>query len=177
MTVLQEVVTRAAVVQPEHSHAVVTMWALGVLVVAEALMIGLLLRKNGGLDFLAVVPITPLRSLVAILLFPAAVIGVGVIGYATGVWPPEYIMVIVMGALTAWSGIEVTGVWLKRRTTDKTMPTRQNIQSGIAAGPAIAPPAAPTSEMQVPADEVPVVPAQPAVPPALNAPANERGDD
>ena len=122
----QEVVTQAAVVAPSHSHQVVFLWVLGTLVIAEGIAIALMFYARGGWSHLDEIPVTQLRSLTAIILFGATVMGTGIIGYAAGVWPPEYVLDAILIAETTWAGIEVGAVWLKRR---------QNIQNEVARSP------------------------------------------
>lgn len=130
---LQEIVQSATVEQPTHSHALVALWVLAALVLAEAVAIALMLRARGGWGYVATIPITNLRSITAIGLMVATVIGTGLVGYFAGVWPPDHVFTPTLTAITVWSGIEVTGVWLKRVTTDPSLPSTQNMMAAQAA--------------------------------------------
>lgn len=131
---LQEVVTQAAVVQPkQHSHILIAMWVAVAVALVEAVLLWITVKARGGWAYVATIPITNLRSLVAIALFAVAIVGTGVIGYLAGVWPPDHIFTPALTAVTVWAGIEVTGVWLKRVTTNENLPSTQNIMAAQAA--------------------------------------------
>src|SRR3954469_8602054 len=103
---LQEVVQTATVAQPTHSHTVVTLWVLVAALVAETTVVAVLIRARGGWGYVATIPITNLRSLTAIGLMVVTIVGAGVVGYLSGVWPPEYVYSTTAYTLTIWAGIE-----------------------------------------------------------------------
>ena len=157
----QEVVTQAAIQQPQYNHAIIALWALGAIVVAQAIVLWIMFKARGGWNYLATIPITNLRSLVAVGLFAITVVGTGLVGYFAGVWPPEYIYDSTLIAETTWAGIEVAAVWLKRRTTNPEIASNQNLQSGVATQTATLPipgkPAPkPPAEVEVAGDSTPL---------------------
>lgn len=132
MTV-QEVVTQATVQQPSHSHTVVTLWVLVGVVLVETAFLWITIKARGGWSYIATIPFVNLRQLVSLVLAILTVVGSGIVGYLSGVWPPEYLVDSVLLALSVWMSIDVAQYWIKRKTTDASIPSTQNMMAAQAA--------------------------------------------
>jgi hypothetical protein len=179
-------VQQAAVQQPRsHTHTIVTLWVFVAVSLLEAVLLWIAIKARGGWTYIATIPFVNLRQLVSLALAGITVIGSGIVGYLSGVWPPEYMVHAVLFAVTVWMGIDVAQYWIKRKTTDPTIASTQNVMAAQAiAGAevnaltarAVADPGA---RQPVPGRtaEIPVPPASNT---ASNAPlpaVDERGDD
>src|SRR3954469_12582038 len=116
---IQEVVQQATVAQPkDHNHILIALWAVVGGLVIETVVLLILIRARGGWGYVATIPLTNLRQIVSIALAVVTVIGTGIVGYLSGVWPPEYVLEYVLISLTLWMGLDVTQFLIKRKTTD-----------------------------------------------------------
>jgi len=132
---VQEVVQQATIAQPkDHNHVLIALWAVVGGLVIETVVLAILIKARGGWAYVATIPLVNLRQLVSIALAVVTVIGTGIVGYLSGVWPPEYVLEYVLFALTIWMGIDVAQFWIKRKTTDNTIQSTQNIMAAQAAG-------------------------------------------
>ena len=129
----QEVIRQATVQQPDHSHAVIAMWVFVGVALIEGLLLWITYKARGGWAYVATIPFVNLRQLVSLSLAVVTVVGAGIVGYLSGVWPPEYLIDSTLLALTAWMGLDVGMYWVKRKTTDASIPSTQNIMAAQAA--------------------------------------------
>lgn len=130
---LQEVVQAAAVQQPSHSHTVIALWVFVAIAIVEAVAIWMTVKARGGWAYIATIPFVNLRQLVSLLLGVLTVVGSGIVGYLSGVWPPEEVLNSVLIALSVWMSIDVAQYWIKRKTTDAAIPSTQNMMAAQAA--------------------------------------------
>lgn len=130
---LQEVVQPATIAQPSHSHTVIALWVLVALAIIEAAIIWITVKARGGWTYIATIPFVNLRQLVSLVLAVVTVIGTGLVGYFSGVWPPEHVYEGALIAISAWMSIDVAQYWVKRKTTDSTIPSTQNVMAAQAA--------------------------------------------
>lgn len=160
---------QAVVAAADTSHVITAVAAtavgnhnymVGGLIVAvgiEAVAI-LLLLYHKGWDAIANVPTTNLRTLISIALFSMFNVSVITVGYLTGTYPPEFVIVWMESFICVAMGLDVLQYTAKRFTTDANIPSIQNVAGGITRGPAQSPPA-PSPTPIVPPAVVPVVPA------------------
>lgn len=130
---LQEVVQQATVPQPSHSHTVIALCVFVAVALVEALVIWVTVKARGGWAYIATIPFVNLRQLVSLVLAVLTVVGSGIVGYLSGVWPPEYLMDSVLIAVSVWMSIDVAQYWIKRKTTDTNIPSTQNMMAAQAA--------------------------------------------
>ena len=176
--ILQEVVQRATVVEPSHNHTVIALWVMIGLSVVEAVVIWITVKARGGWAYIATIPFVNLRQLVSLVLASVTIIGTGMVGYFSGVWPPEYIFFGSVAAISTWMGLDIWQYTVKRNTTDASIPSTQNIMAAQAAsGTAVD--ARTARNVAAPTARQPI-PGQTTEQPAPSAPpiptSHERGD-
>lgn len=132
--VAQEVVQQAAVEQPKsHNHIVVGLWFFVALSIVEAVVIWIVTKARGGWTYIATIPFVNLRQLASLILAAVTVVGTGIVGYLSGVWPPEYVFHGALFAVSVWMGLDVSQYWIKRSTTDPMISSTQNVMAAQAA--------------------------------------------
>jgi hypothetical protein len=132
MTV-QEVVQQAAIQQPSHSHTTVALWVLVGLVLVESVALWITIKARGGWTYIATIPFVNLRQLVSLVLAILTIIGTGLVGYLSGVWPPEHVYEGALLAISVWMGIDVAQYLIKRKTVDPTLASAQNVMAAQQA--------------------------------------------
>ena len=99
----------------------------------ESVALWVTFKARGGWTYIATIPFVNLRQLVSLSLAVITVIGAGLDGYLSGVWPPEYIYEGALIALSAWMGLDLWQYSIKRKTTDPAIPSAQNIMAAQQA--------------------------------------------
>lgn len=129
---MQEVVQQATVAQPSHSHTVIALWVVVGLVLVETVALWVTIKARGGWAYIATIPFVNLRQLVSLVLAVVTVVGTGMVGYFSGVWPPEYVLFAVLAAISTWMGLDIWQYRIKRNTTDASIPSTQNLMAAQA---------------------------------------------